>query len=87
MAGLPVAVTVKVLAVVVEKVAFAALVNTGALLRFKVKLAVMDASVGTVVAPQVPSASTAAMETLFKLMTYEALVALDCGARLNVASN
>lgn len=85
--GLPVAEGVNVLLAPVVKVTLAGLVNTGALLRLRVKVAVIGASVGTVVAPQVPSASTAIVETLFRLITYEALVALACGARLKVASN
>ena len=76
-AGVPVAATVKLFEDVVEKVAALALVKSGALLRLSVRLAVIGASVGTVVAPQVPSASTAAIDTLLRLMTYEALVALD----------
>ena len=68
-AGRPVAATVKLLDPLVAKVALLALVKTGALFRVSVKFAVRGSSVGTVVAPQVPSASTAAVETLFKLMT------------------
>ena len=86
-AGLPVAVTVKLFEEPVENVVAAALVNAGAGLRFRVKVAVSADSVGTVVAPQEPSASTAAVETLFKLMTYGPAVALACGASVNVASN
>ena len=67
--GLPVAIGVNELFAAVVKVTLAGLVNTGALFLFSVKLAVMGASVGTVVAPQVPSASTATVETLFRLMT------------------
>ena len=86
-AGRPVAVTTNVFAPAVENVALFALVNTGALFRVKVKLAVIAASVGTIDAPHVASAATAAIDTLFKLITYEPLVALACGARLNVASS
>ena len=67
--GLPVVVTVKVLEDDVENVVAFALVNTGALLIFNVKLAVMADSVGTVVAPQEESASTATVDTLLRLMT------------------
>lgn len=67
--GFPVAATVKELAPVVENVVLPALVKTGALLRFNVKLAVITASLGTVVAPHVPSASTATAETLLRLIT------------------
>ena len=68
-AGVPAAVTVKVFDPVVENVALFADVITGALLRFNVNVAVSGASDGTVVAPHVPSASTAALEALFKLIT------------------
>ena len=68
-AGLPVAITVKLFEEPVENVVAAALVNAGAGLRLRVKLAVSADSVGTVVAPQEPSASTAAVETLFRLIT------------------
>ena len=52
----------------VEKVVAFALVNTGRVLRVIVKVAEIGASVGTVVAPHDPSASTAIMETLFRLI-------------------
>ena len=67
--GTPVAVTANVFADPVLNVALLALVNTGALLRPIVRLAEIAASPGTVVAPQVPSASIAAMETLLRLKT------------------
>lgn len=67
--GMPVAVTANVFADPVLKVVLLALVKTGVLLRLSVKLAVIGASPGTVVAPQVPSASIAAIETLLRLMT------------------
>ena len=67
--GLPVAVTAKVFAEVVLNVVLATLVKTGALLRLSVKLAVRGNSLGTTVTPQVPSASTAAIDTLLRLMT------------------
>lgn len=72
----PLAATLKVLATFSANVVDAALVNVGASTRFNVKLAVIGASVGTMVAPQVPSASTAAAEAAAKLITYEALVAV-----------
>ena len=67
--GMPVAVTANVFADAVLNVVLLALVKTGALLRFSVKLAVIAASPGTVVAPQVPSASIAAIDTLLRLIT------------------
>lgn len=68
-AGTPVAVTVKLFAAAVENVVALALVNTGALFRVRVKLAVIGDSPGTVVAPQVPSASTATVDTELRLIT------------------
>ena len=67
--GTPVAVTLNVFADAVLNVALLALVKTGALLRPIVRLAEIAASVGTKVAPQVPSASIAAIETLLRLKT------------------
>ena len=85
--GVPVAVTVKLFAPLVEKVALFALVIAAALLRFIVRLAVTMASVGTVVAPHVLSpASTATIDTLLRLITYVLFVALACGAIVYVAN-
>ena len=84
---LPLAVTLNVLATPAAKVAEAVLVNVGVNTRLSVKLAVRGASVGTVVPPQVVSASTAAAEVEARLITYEAAVDEDWGARSKVASN
>lgn len=65
----PLAVTLNVFGALMANVVDAALVNTGTGLLFNVRLAAMGVSVGAVVAPQVPSASTATVETLLRLMT------------------
>lgn len=85
--GLPMAVGVNELLPPVVNVTLAGLVNIGALVRVSVKLALIGASVGTVVPPQVSSpASTATIDALLRLMAYVEFVALDCGERSNVAS-
>ena len=76
----PVAVTLNVLAAFSAKVVDAALVNVGATVRFRVKLAVIGPSVGVfeeVAKPQFPSGSTAMIEAGAKLITYELLTAVD----------
>lgn len=67
--GMPAAATVKVLEDAVEKVVAFALVKAGPALRFRFSVAVSGASVGIVVTPHCPSASTAAAEAEFRLIT------------------
>ncbi len=68
-AGTPTAVTVNELVVALEKVVAFALVIAVAEERDMVKFAVNAASVGMMSAPHFVSASTAAAETGFRLMT------------------
>ena len=79
-AGAPDAVTVKVPAVATVKVVVAALVITGACERFNVKLAAMA------LPSEAPQSGFAEPKLAFpeRLMTYEALVAFDCGLSVTV---
>lgn len=84
--GMPTAVTLNELVVVLENVVALALVKDGAADRDMLSVAVSGASVGIVVTPHWPSASTAAAEAELRLMTYELFVAFAEGAMVKVAN-